>query len=464
MKCVYSQALVRLQFLVAVLFAVLMFVVTVALAPVHAFYRRHLCLYEGPPTDIKTLHAEMQTAFEAMKKGVTEAREVAAKAIEEVKALGTIHGSTNEKLTKVGEELKPLSDALAEVKNRIQEVEQERKGRGGSGGADEKSVGEIFVESTEYKDMLEHGRFESKRVKVGSVRNRKVAIINATGQNQPLVPAMRFPGIVFNPEQRLTIRDLMPVVRTTSNSIEWVKELVFTNNAGPQYDTSSPTPGQEGAVKPESGITFQLNNTPVTTLAHWIPASRQVLSDAPMLQDYINMRLMYGLRLEEEDELLNGDGTNGTLTGLKAQATAFTGGNTNANLIDTLLRAFTQVRLAFYEPNGAILHPTDWVERVALLKDSEGRYLFSNPHSMERAVIWGKPVVETVSQTLGEFTVGAFDRAAQIVDREDANIRVSEHHADFFVRNMVAILCEERLALLVTRPAAIVDGSVSFAG
>jgi HK97 family phage major capsid protein len=250
-------------------------------------------------------------------------------------------------------------------------------------------------------------------------------------------------------------------MRTGSNSVEWVKELVFTNNAGPQYDASPGT--TEGALKPESGITFQLNTTAVITLAHWIPASRQVLADAPYLQDYIDMRLRYGLKLEEEDELLNGDGTAGTLNGLVNQATAFSGGATNQTAIDTLLKAMTQARLSFYEPNGVVMHPQDWTN-ILLLKDTTGRYLFGDPHTMDVPRIWGKPVVETPSQTQGQFILGAFDRAAQIVDREDASVRISDQHADFFTRNLVAILCEERLALLVTRPAAIVKGALSNAG
>ncbi len=417
---------------------------------------------EAGPGNLKELEAAFQKAMESMKTGIQKAEDVAGKALEEVKNIGTIHGKTNDELKALGAELKPLSEALAEVKNRMTDLEQ-KGGKGGAGADEQKSPGQLFAESEEVKEMLSRREFKSKPVSVKGVRQLKTVIVNATGANQPLVPADRYPGITFSPEQRLTIRDLIPVIRTTSNSIEWVKELVFTNNAGPQYDTTSPTPGQEGAIKGESGITFQLNRTAVTTVAHWIPASRQVIQDAPMLQDYINMRLMYGLKLEEEDELLNGDGTNGNLDGLKNQATVFNGGTTNANAIDTLLRAINQVRLAFYEPNGIILHPTDWMN-ILLLKDSQGRYLFSDPHSSNAPSIWAKPVVATVSQTLGEFTVGAFDRAAQIVDREDANIRVSDSHADFFVRNLVAILCEERLALLVTRPAAIVDGPMSHAG
>ena len=438
-------------------------VLLILLEPIHNWYRRTWCFYDQAPSDIKELNAAFELAMKAMKGGVDKAQEVAERAEAEVKKMGTITGETNQKLTEVSAALKPLSEALDEVKERVKDAEQKLSKRGGSV-EQEKSVGEIFAESEELKDMVDRKMGSSKAVKVGSLRSMKAQIVNATGSNQPLVPAARpFSGILFAPEQRLTIRDLMPVIPISSNTADWVKETLFTNSAGPQWDSSSPDPHQEGALKPESGITFERVTTAVTTLAHWIPVSRQILDDVPQLRAYINMRLMYGLKLEEEDELLNGTGTNGTLNGLKNQDTAFTGGVTNANAIDTLLRAITQVRLSFYEPNGIILHPTDWMN-IALLKDSEGRYLFGNPHTSLDTTIWAKPVVATVSQTLGEFTVGAFDRAAVLLDREDATIRVSEHHDDFFIRNLVAILAEERIALAVTRPAAIVSGNLSHAG
>ena len=43
-------------------------------------------------------------------------------------------------------------------------------------------------------------------------------------------------------------------------------------------------------------------------------------------------------------------------------------------------------------------------------------------------------------------------------DREDANVEISREHADFFTRNLAAILCEERLAVTVRRPEAFVYG------
>jgi HK97 family phage major capsid protein len=52
--------------------------------------------------------------------------------------------------------------------------------------------------------------------------------------------------------------------------------------------------------------------------------------------------------------------------------------------------------------------------------------------------------------------------AAAIWDRAGATIEVSREHSDYFVKNMVAILCEERLALSVFRPKALIYGGFPF--
>lgn len=433
---------------------------------IDTWYRRTWCFYEGPPGDLKALHEATEKAFKEMKKGIDHSQEISERAEAEVKKFGTITGETNVKLTEVGTGMAKLSEtlgsAIAELKTRTLDLEQKAAHKPVNSGGAPESVGAMFTKSDQLKQMLAMKVFNSAPVSVPSLR--KTVIVNATGQNQPLVVIDHVQGITTAPEQRLTVRDLIPVMRTSSNAIEWVKELVYTSNAGPQGGTTSPTvTGGEGELKPESAITFQLNTTAVITLAHWIPASRQILSDAPYLQDYIDMRLRYGLKIEEENELLNADGTAGKLNGLVNQATAFTGGSTNQTSLDTLLKAMTQGRLSFFEPNGIVLHPQDWTN-ILLVKDTTGRYLFGDPHIMDTPRIWGKPVVETPSQVQGQFLLGAFDRAAQIVDREDASVRVSDQHADFFTRNLIAILCEERLALLVTRPAAIIKGALSNAG
>jgi HK97 family phage major capsid protein len=60
----------------------------------------------------------------------------------------------------------------------------------------------------------------------------------------------------------------------------------------------------------------------------------------------------------------------------------------------------------------------------------------------------------------GTFTVGGFDMASQVWDRMDATIEVSREDRDNFVKNMLTILCEERLALAHYRPSALIKGTL----
>jgi HK97 family phage major capsid protein len=103
------------------------------------------------------------------------------------------------------------------------------------------------------------------------------------------------------------------------------------------------------------------------------------------------------------------------------------------------------------------MSPTDW-HHLELTKDNENRYLIASPTARTPPMIWGQPVVESDGMALGDFLVGAFRMAATLFDREQAGILLSTEDQDNFVRNLVTILCEERLALAVTRPAAFVHG------
>ncbi len=357
-----------------------------------------------------------------------------------------------------------LADSQKEIKTRLLEIEQKGVRNPGNGGGDG-GAGELtdLIFKSDALEIFRKGNSQSVQIQVPH-RLLKAAIVNATGASQPLVAADRRPGIVTAPQRRFTIRDILAAVPTASNLVEFARELAFTNNAGPQGGLTSPTvPGGEGEIKPESSLTFELASAPVITIAHWIPASRQVLSDAPALQNHVEGRLLYGLLLEEEDELLNGDGTAGTLSGLVANATAFTGGSTNQTALDTLAKAAIQLTQSEYTPTAFILNPADWLG-IILSKDTTGRYLFGDPAQMNEPRLWGLPVVTTNAQTAGQFLVLDAPRAAYIVDREDASVRIAEQHSDFFVRNLVVLLAEERVGIVVTLGAAMCKGSLNYSG
>ena len=388
----------------------------------------------------------------------------------EVKALQTVlektHAELKQFMLKADEELrshgkeskdtiKALEDVGAkanEIGHRIDKLEA-KMNRGGSPGQ-VKSIGEMVTDSEGYKAALAADRPNFTFRLTG--QEYKTAIVNATGQNQPLVPSDRQAGIIFEPNRQLRIRDLPQANRTNSNLIEYTKENVFTNSAAVQAG-NSPTEF-ENVTKAESGITFTLESTPVTTLAHFIPVSRQVLSDAPGLQSYIDGRLRYGLKYVEDDQLLNGSGNSGNLKGLWTFRTAYTRNNSGDSKIDTIRRAMTQTFLSNYQPDAVVLHPSDW-EDIELTKDTQGRYIWANPSGLVGPRIWGLPVVQTLAQTATRFLVGAFKMSATVWDREDMTVRMSEHNGTDFVKNMVTLLCEERIAQTIERPSGIVGGT-----
>ena len=59
----------------------------------------------------------------------------------------------------------------------------------------------------------------------------------------------------------------------------------------------------------------------------------------------------------------------------------------------------------------------------------------------------------------GDFLVGSFGLAAQLIERTQAEVLVSTEDSDNFRKNLVTVLCEERVALVVRRPQSFVFGS-----
>ncbi|MDY0292735.1 MAG: phage major capsid protein, partial [Desulfuromonadaceae bacterium] len=203
----------------------------------------------------------------------------------------------------------------------------------------------------------------------------------------------------------------------------------------------------------------------VETLAHWIPAPKQVLDDVAMLSSYLGTRLIEGLKYKEEQALLYGTGDGVTIKGINVQASSFNTTNlgelldTNSTIIDVLRVALLQAELAEHDADAIVLNPIDWT-KIELLKDSNGNYLYANPHVLNPRGLWGKSVVSTKTMTANNYLVGAFASGAMGWDREQVNVRVSTEDRDNFVKNMVTILCEERLGLTVFRPEAFVKGAL----
>ncbi|MET0332557.1 MAG: phage major capsid protein [Dyella sp.] len=378
------------------------------------------------------------------------------------------YDEVSEKLKKIGEEqtnhgkvqestkgeLQELAEKSAKMYARLHELEQRAAQPAGNGKRlQEKSAGHMLIDNTEFKEWAEKGIRGAKGISpIVELKN----ITSVTGSGGPGIWSDRLAGVVQDPLRPVSVRQLLGSGTTSSNLIEWVRELLFTNGAAP---------APEGTLKAQSDLTFERVDVPVRTIAHWMKATKQVLADFPQLRSIIDGRLTQGLALVEDAQLLAGDGTGENLLGLVPQATAYAApfAVTNPNIADTIRLAILQVWQSYYPADGIVLNPQAWAQ-LQLTKDSQDRYLFGNPGAPNAPMLWGLPVAQSFALGTDEFLVGNFKLAATVFDREQAGVYVSTEDQDNFVKNMVTVLCEERLALAVSRPKAFVNGTFAADG
>jgi HK97 family phage major capsid protein len=372
---------------------------------------------------------------------------------DEIRTHGQTSTQTAGKLKGVEETITKLENDLKGVTEQYKKIEikMNRPDLGG-GGTKLLSAGERFTLSEQYKSMTQAGQSNSQPYQVGSFFKMLQKDLDSTDPNGGiLVPPQQIGGVFGPNDQQLRMRDLLNVQGTDSNAITYIEETGFINAAAPVA---------EKEIKPQSDLTFDSETATVKTIAHWIPATRQIIADARQLRNYVDNRLIYGLKLVEENQILYGDGTGENLQGIMTHtgiqdAGAMAGADTR---IDHIRRAITLSRLAGYPVTGIILSPRDF-EAIELQKGTEGHYIWVTVPNGGEARLWRVPVVESLAIQENEFLLGGFGLGAQLWDREQANIRVSDHHADYFVRNQIAILAEERLAQTIYRPESFVRGT-----
>ena len=179
------------------------------------------------------------------------------------------------------------------------------------------------------------------------------------------------------------------------------------------------------------------------------------------LQSFISNRLMFGLKLYEENQLLNGSGANGQLNGLVTQATAYTVQSPQlTNQIDIIREMIKQAEVANYRPDGIVLNPVDWYNiDVRKVGTTDDRYVVGNPAPRTSPNLWVLPVIVTNAIASGTALVGSCGMGSEIKDRMSASVEVSRENSDNFVKNMITVLAEERIALCVYRTESFIKAA-----
>ncbi|MBL4763508.1 MAG: phage major capsid protein [Gammaproteobacteria bacterium] len=352
------------------------------------------------------------------------------KAADEIANVGKISAETIASIDSLGEK-------QHEIAERLLAIEQSAS----SGGDPEStivSMGKQFTDSDVYASF-----------KDGQQQKARFEIENSTttGSDATVAPD-RKTGIVPGASEILTLEGLLVSLPTSSNAIEYTREATFTNNAVEVV---------EGGAKAQTNITFDLQTSPVRTIAHWTKISRQLADDAPALAAYINFRMTYGVNQRVETQIATGDGTGANLSGM-LQADNYTAHGIANSALGSVLKkhvlirkVIAQLKSTGYMADAVLLNPIDFAEME--IEDATTANV--------KGINFGIPVVESNGIPQDQFVVGAFMQAATKHDRQAVVIELSDSDGDNFTKNLITIRAERRLAFTVEVPAAVMGGDLT---
>ena len=363
------------------------------------------------------------------------------KAEGEIKELGKVSQDTQTALENIGLKQRELADELLQLKQRS------------AAGQEPKTIetyGDMFIKADAYKAFVS-GSTNKARIEL-----KATTVTNTVGNTF----TQRKPGFVGGDFRVFTLEDLLTSLPATSNAVDFVKENAFTNNAAE---------AAENATKADSTITTTAVSMPISTVAHWIRITRQLAADNAALAAYINLRMVYGVNLRVENQIIAGDGTAPNISGFTKSGNYTAHGYTNASLtgagllnnrFDLIGKIIGDTQAANYPADAILVNPVDWWT-MRLAKDSNNRYILGDPGVSQPPTLFGLPVVATNAMTADTVLIASFAQCATFYNREGITVDMSDSDSDNFTKNLITIRAERRCALAVEKPAAVRYGDMT---
>lgn len=335
-----------------------------------------------------------------------------------------------------------------------------------------RSIGEQFIQSPAYKELQASGALASENSKFRSspvvaaphlrVMGAASDIINTeTGQpGAALVTPYYLPNVLGLPQAPLVVRSLFANENMPSgDSISYAAQSGFDNAAAAVEQATAANNG----AKPQSSIAWTRRTADAETIATWMATTRQSLAEPSQVRSLIDNQGRLMISIEEDDQLLNGNGTSPNISGIRDQVGLQLLDLTGFDNLDGIrtARRLVKTGLSRLDPTFIVINPID-SEEVDLLKNGMGEYRGGNPigNFTGDQPIWRLKRAESEAITEGKAIVGA-SAGATVFERQPLTVLTADQHADFFVRNLVVILFEERLAFPVYFPTAFVEVTLS---
>ena len=371
-----------------------------------------------------------------------------------VSAVESLNKRVTERVDNAVEQSTKAAQTATQVESHLRELEQHVATMGsnigaGRPGASGPSLANSFIANDSFAAM-QKGANSTGRVEIQAPLN---AITNTgEGGTEHNVQPDRASSIFNDPRRALSILDLMPTLPVTSKTFEYLRLNGYQNAAAFQLN--------EGDQKAEGDMPTELVDTPITTIAHFVRASAQIIDDAPSLEQQINSLLRYGLMAKLESAIIAGDGSKGTIDGLLNQATAYTA--TATDTADKIGQAVTELNSNGWSANAAVMNPTDWFA-VSSARATDDQYILGSPRNPAPPALWNVPVATTPSLAAGNVLVMDTTQTA-VLDRQQPTLMASRVDGNNMTTNMVTILAEMRAGLAVFSTGAVLSLDLTASG
>ena len=244
--------------------------------------------------------------------------------------------------------------------------------------------------------------------------------------------------------RRLYLRDLVPVIPSTTSFVPFVREL------NPQSAEMGASGVAEGNSKPDAsnGVAFQPITITAGTLAASITVTDQLWSDAPAFVAYVDGELPYWIRVREEYACLRGNAevVNGGITGVLNDA-AVTAGSAGSNLFTTAAALCGGIAGNGAVPDAVFVSAVDYYAAIVA-------HMMGSTPIPPQVLELLPPILPTVTLATGTVVAGDFGNGAVMIERDEVSVAVYDQHSDYRARGLALVLGEERVGFHVVKPWA----------
>lgn len=263
------------------------------------------------------------------------------------------------------------------------------------------------------------------------------------------IPPVLLPQAFNLPYDPTRLWEYLPVAGMPGPTVEY---LQHTGNANPGAVVA------EGATKPDIGLQLAAKTASAVKLAALASVSMEALQDFESFMGFVPTELTRAIIDAETNEILNGSGDAPHPKGILNTTGILTRAKGTDTPLDTIQKAFDDLRVgsSFAVPSIVVLHPSTW-SYLRREKNTLGSYLLApDPSTGQVESIWGVPVVVTTKIAVGTGLIMDTAKAVQGWVRMGLTIELNRYGTEEWTKNLVSFRAEERIAVGVTRPTAII--------